>query len=468
MSNYPRYEAYKPSGVEWIGDIPEGWKIRKLKFNAKVIFSNVDKHSNPNEEDVLLCNYTDVYNNECITSNLEFMKATASSAEIKKFQLLKNDVIATKDSESADDIAVPAFVAEDMDGVICGYHLAIIRANFKKVQGNYLYRLFSSRVFNTHFAIEAKGFTRFAVGVPVFNNALIPLPPLPEQRLIAAYLDHKTALIDRIISHRRRQIELLKEERRAVINHAVTRGIDPHVKLKPSGVEWLGDIPEGWEVRKLKYNLSERLKYGANEASEFSNYDQPRYIRITDFDSNGELRQDVFQSLPPELAEEFLLEEGDILFARSGATVGKTFLFSKYKKSACFAGYLIRAKVDRRIMISEFLYYFTKSGFYEEWKNSIFIQATIQNIGADKYSLLPIPTPSIHEQQEIVAFIDERTATIDTIISKYEKQINLLEEYRTALISRAVTGGIDVRQWRAPGDKSPQTPRDPREEPCPV
>jgi len=214
-------------------------------------------------------------------------------------------------------------------------------------------------------------------------------------------------------------------------------------KYKPSGVEWIGEIPDGWDIHKLKNNLSGKLKYGANEPSGNSNLEHPRYIRITDFGNDGILKDDTFQSLPPDLAEEYLLTEGDVLFARSGATVGKTFLFKNFSGKACFAGYLIKATVDKDKLISNFLYYFTKSGFYEEWKNSVFIQATIQNIGADKYALLPIFTPPITEQTTIAHFLDQKTALIDRIISNHRKQIELLKEARKAIINQAVTKGIN-------------------------
>src|SRR5690606_32606216 len=148
---------------------------------------------------------------------------------------------------------------------------------------------------------------------------------------------------------------------------------------------------------------------------------------------DGKLKQDTFKSLNPEKAKEYLLSEGDVLFARSGATVGKTFQFKNYKGSACFAGYLIKATVNKSVMSSGFLYLFTKSGSYDFWKCSIFNQATIQNIGADKYAFLEIPTPPIPEQSLIVNYINKECKRIDTKIKRTKKLVELLKEYRTAL-----------------------------------
>ncbi|MEB2307916.1 MAG: restriction endonuclease subunit S [Candidatus Brocadiaceae bacterium] len=212
---------------------------------------------------------------------------------------------------------------------------------------------------------------------------------------------------------------------------------------KPSGVEWLGEIPEHWEVRKLKWILQESLKYGANESGELGNDNQPRYIRITDFNDGGELVNDNVKTLPYELAKDFLLKDGDILFARSGATVGKTFQFKNYNGLACFAGYLIKATPDEKIIDSDFLYYFTKSRVYIEWKNLIFIQSTIQNIGADKYKVLPITLPPLPEQRAIANFLGRETAKIDVLVEKEGKMIELLKEKRSALITKAVTKGLD-------------------------
>ncbi|MEX2364831.1 MAG: restriction endonuclease subunit S [Balneolaceae bacterium] len=212
--------------------------------------------------------------------------------------------------------------------------------------------------------------------------------------------------------------------------------------MKDSGIEWIGEIPEKWNTLPLKRVVKEPLMYGANEAANDSNPEDPRYLRITDFDKSGNLRDNTYKSLPFEKAKDYLLEEGDILFARSGATVGKTFQFKNYKKLACFAGYLIKATPSNNIL-SDFLYFYTKSGSYNDWKGSIFNQATIQNIGADKYNLLPVPTPPLPEQTQIVSFLDDKTAKIDSLIEKKQRKIELLREKRKALINHAVTKGLN-------------------------
>jgi type I restriction enzyme S subunit len=221
--------------------------------------------------------------------------------------------------------------------------------------------------------------------------------------------------------------------------------MNQYKKYKDSKVEWIGEIPEHWGLKKLKYLVLGKLEYGANEPAEFEIESDPRYIRITDFGENGKLREDTFKSLPPKKANEYLLKNGDILFARSGATVGKTFQFKDYKGSACYAGYLIKATPDDRNILSDFLYFYTKSAAYENWKNSIFNQSTIQNIGADKYSVLEIPIPQLKEQISINQYLDDKTAKMDKLIDYKQQLIELLKEERTAIINQAVTKGIDPK-----------------------
>jgi type I restriction enzyme S subunit len=272
----------------------------------------------------------------------------------------------------------------------------------------------------------------------------VVLPDLAIQKTIANFLDEKTALIDELIAKKEKMIELLEEQRQATINQAVTKGLDPTVPMKDSGIEWIGEIREDWEVIKLKYLIEDSLLYGANESGDRDDPKDPRYIRITDFGNDGNLKKETFKSLPYELAEDYLLSEGDILFARSGATVGKTFQFKNYNGLACFAGYLIKATPDIEKMTSDYLYFYTKSMVYENWKSSIFIQATIQNIGADKYQNLLLTIPKVKEQLKIVEFISGISEDVNKQIDLFSNEIEKLKEYKSALIFNAVTGKIQI------------------------
>ena len=442
------YPVYKPSGLPWLGDVPTHWEMRRLRTVADMRVSNVDKYARDGEIPVRLCNYVDVYKNDRIRQGMAFMKATATHAEVERFRLERDDVLITKDSETWNDIGVPALVAGTDDDLVCGYHLALLRP-FKEILGPYLARNLQTTGIAYQFHVRANGVTRFGLTHSSIQFVRIPLPPLAEQRAIVRYLDHADRRIGRYVAAKRKLIALMEEEKQAVVSRAVTRGLDPNVRLKSSGVEWLGDVPEHWEVRRLRHLVEGKLIYGANAAAEYNNPDWPRYLRITDFDPGGRLRSDSFRSLPPDIAKDYLVQPGDLLLARSGATVGKAFLVPPTARGMCHAGYLIRARPQRSLIDSRYLFTFTQSAAFAQWKNSTFIIATIQNISAERYADLSLPVPALLEQSQILGFLDKATAEVEAAIARARRQIELLQEYRTKLIADVVTGKLDVREAAA-------------------
>jgi type I restriction enzyme S subunit len=212
----------KPSGIDWLGDIPEHWEVKRLKFVAKIQFGGVDKKTEKEETEVLLCNYVDVYKNEFIDKNIDFMRATASEREIIKFTVEEGDVLVTKDSETPYDIAVPGLVIENLPNVLCGYHLAQIKSNKKILLPPYLFRLFQSKNFNVHFTISANGITRFGVGTDVFGNAIVPVFSKYEQQNIVDYIQINCDRINSLEKSIIKAIEKLKEYRTSLITSAVT------------------------------------------------------------------------------------------------------------------------------------------------------------------------------------------------------------------------------------------------------
>lgn len=198
-----------------------------------------------------------------------------------------------------------------------------------------------------------------------------------------------------------------------------------------------------WKETRLKSLLSSPLTYGLNVSAEDDREDWPRYIRITDFDDYNNLKEDTFKSLPLSVAEAALLEEGDLLLARSGATAGKTFLYSKLPYGACYAGYLIRARFNKNIALPKFISYFTKGSLYTNWKERYCIQTTIQNISAERYNQLPIIIPSVKEQQRIVDYLDKKLATIDHRVEVLEKEKDAYARLKKSVINQAVTRGLN-------------------------
>ena len=240
------YPAYRPSDVEWLGEIPAHWKVRRLKSFTVVQLSNVDKKSTEGQEAVRLCNYTDVYYREHVGPDVEFMPATATKEQVRRFSLRAGDVLITKDSEDWTDIAVPAVVTQDLPGVLCGYHLALIRPD-SGCDGAFLSRALAAIGPRDQYQLSANGITRYGLTGDSIRASVLAFPPLAEQRAIAAFLDGETAKIDSLVANKERLIELLQEKRTALISRAVTRGLDPdaiddrlrrRVARRDSGLHW--------------------------------------------------------------------------------------------------------------------------------------------------------------------------------------------------------------------------------------
>ena len=413
-----RYEAYKDSGVEWIGEIPAKWEVKKLKYVAIARPSNIDKKSKDKEEPVSLCNYVDVYNNEFIKSELIFMKATAVQEQKEKFLLQKGDILATKDSETPDDIANPALVVEDFDDVVCGYHLTHIKP--KKIIGSYLFRYFQTNYLNSYFEVSANGVTRYGLGVDKFNSALILNPSMDEQTAIANFLEHKTSEIDALIAQKERLIELYEEEKTAIINHAVTKGIDPNAELKDSGVDWLSEIPVGWEIKKLKHIAN--LKSGTNLTSDQIKVDGPYPV----YGGNG-LRG---------YYHDFTHEGNFILIGRQGALCGN-INYANNKFWATEHAVVVEPLLDYKpIWMGEVLRIMNL--------NQYSVAAAQPGLSVESITNLFIPWPLLEEQTSIVEHIETETGHIDSKITKTQRIIELQKEYRNALISEVVTGKIKV------------------------
>lgn len=216
----------KQSKIPWIGQIPEHWQRHQLAKTARIILSGLDKKSYPGQQSVSLCNYLDVYRNDNITANLPFMRATASDAEMGNLRLHMHDVIITKDSETWDDIGVPAVVVDNVDNLFCGYHLCILRSHTKRLMGRYLHKLFCSQYVQIQLKVKAKGVTRFALGYQAIHDTYLFLPPLDEQREIVDFIDANNEIYCTLIDQHKAEIALLTECRTSLISSVVTGQYD--------------------------------------------------------------------------------------------------------------------------------------------------------------------------------------------------------------------------------------------------
>ena len=260
------YPAYRDSGLDWLGEVPEHWWVRRVANIADMRVSNVDKHVREGEEPIRLCNYVDVYHNDRIRADISFMPATAKKAEIRRFRMAAGDVLLTKDSEDWTDIGMPALFAYAEAELVCGYHLAMLRPISAFLDSGYLFRALGDSGVARQFRVAATGVTRYGLSRNAIRSVRIPLPPLAEQNgPSSASLDAADRRIRRYIRAKERLIELLDERKRALIHEAVTGRIDvrtgqPYPVYKDSGVEWLGKVPEHWERRSgLGYRYEQCL-----------------------------------------------------------------------------------------------------------------------------------------------------------------------------------------------------------------
>ena len=357
----------------------------------------------------------------------------------------RNDFIFADTSEDYAGIGNCVFIDKD-DLIFAGYHSIIARPLRQDIYPKYFAYLFLSNCWRDQIRANVMGIKVFSITQKLLRDTYVILPPLDEQRKITNILDEECSKVDHICIDLERQIKLLKRYKKAVISHAVTKGLNASAPMKETDIGYIDKMPSHWDAKRMKYILATPLQYGANETGDEYNEDWPRYIRITDITEDNELKDDGKQSLPPDIAKPYLLKDGDVLFARSGATVGKTFYYTSDCGVAAFAGYLIKAQTNHKKVLPKFLYYSTLSTGYENWKNMVFTQATIQNIGADKYSQFIVTIPPLDEQVTIVDYLNSECGKIDRILAAKTAQLETMKRHKQSLIYEYVTGKKRVKE----------------------
>jgi type I restriction enzyme S subunit len=416
-----------------------------LKTTCDFAVSNVDKHSFDDELAVRLCNYTDVYKNDRVSLNMELMAATATPQEIDRFRLEVGDVVITKDSESWNDIAVPAYVEGSADDFVCGYHLAFIRPRKNVLDGRFLFRCMQSRPVALQLELEATGVTRYGLPKEAIGLAVLPLPPLPTQLRIANYLDRETARIDGLIAEKERMLALLEEKRAALISRVVTRGLDPNTPLKPSGQEWLGEIPAHWEVQPIKYlavvgNGStpsvENAEYWDDEGYPWLNSSVVKESLVTSasrFVTDTALRECHLPKVHPPAVVIGITGQGKTrgMAALLGieATINQHLAFIKPRTEALHTNYL------RQILGHAY-------GFLRS--DSDGAGSTKGAITCEQLANMKISVPPVGDQLEICSRIERSLEVSEPLRSEILRSRNLLTERRAALITAAVTGQIPL------------------------
>ena len=430
------------SHLAWVNSLPESWQVKPLRATTDYVVSNVDKLSIDHEIPVRLCNYTDVYNNDFIFLSLDFMQATATEDEIEKFGLQVGDVVITKDSESWDDIGVPALVRETADDLVCGYHLALLRPRRHQLAGAFLFRCLQAKPIQVQLELAANGVTRFGLPKSEIGTVTLPVPPLPKQRTIADYLDRETARLDALVAEKERVLGLLAEKRRALITRAVTRGINPNVPLRDSGIPWLGEIPEHWELKRLKHVGRAIIGLTFNPADTVTDGSGVLVLRASNVrDQKIVLEDNLFVLM--DIPDILRTRVGDILIcSRSGsrALIGKNSLIDQAAAGLTFGAFMTVFRSPH----NEYLFYIFNSPLFD-YQAGAFSTSTINQLTVETLNGMEVPLPPPSEQKAIVASLRERTSRLDRLVEATDRTIALLKERRSALIAAAVTGQIDVR-----------------------
>jgi type I restriction enzyme, S subunit len=432
----PKYTKYKNSGVEWLGDVPQHWELRRVRrlFEIK----------------------------KRIAGELGYDVLSITQQGIKVKDLERNDGQLSMDYSKYQFVEIGDFAMNHMD-LLTGY------VDISPVRGvtSPDYRVFAARepdasfqryfLYLFQFGYHNKIFYAFGQGssqlgrwrLPTdqFNDLVFPVPPKHEQQAVAYFLDRETAKIDALTAEQQRLVDLLKEKRQGVISHAVTKGLDPHVAVKDSGIEWLGEVPAHWEISQLRFEVrpGTSITYGIVQAGPHVEDGIP-YIRTSDMSGNS-LPLSGYARTSVEIDGSYKrskVSEGDIVIAIR-ATVGKCLPVPRELAGANLTQGTAKVAPGSRVL-GAFLLRYLNSTSAQSYFDQMAKGATFREITLDALRRTPIPVPPKLEQESIALFVAASVDRLDKMIREAEESILLLIERRNALISAAVTGQIDVRQ----------------------
>ena len=433
------YPEYKDSGVEWLGEIPAHWTLAPVYARYEVALGKMlDAKRVTGESSGRYLRNVDVQWDTINVENLPEMDFAPS--ERNRYLLRPRDLLVCEGGE----VGRSAIWDGELDE--CFYQKAIHRVRPWTDSGNprFFYFLMQALAERGVFTAGGNPNTINHLTAVQLRHYRMPFPASSEQRTIAAFLDRETAKIDALVARKERLIELLKEKRTALITDAVTRGVDPNVPMKDSGVEWLGEIPAHWQLTPLKHLLG-RCDYGISES--LVGGGDIRVLTMAHI-QDGEI------VLPDEgsinsVDRTMMLEIGDLLFNRTNSRelVGKVGLFrGDPDEQVTFASYLVRL-TPRDDVEPEWLNYLLNStGVLGMARSMALLSVNQANLNPTKYQRIAVPVPKLSEQQKIASFLGRKTRGVDALISRVHQAIDHLKELRTALISAAVTGKIDMRE----------------------
>jgi len=444
--SFPRYPEYKDSGVEWLGEVPAHWKVRRLRFAAALNPSKSEVRGMPGDTEVSFLPMEAVGEN----GSLDLEQTRALGDVLNGYTYFKEGDVTLAKITPCFENGKGAIMRGLCNGVGLGTtELTVVRPRHDMVSSEYLFRVISSEPFRAlgEAAMYGAGGQK-RVPDEFVRNFSIAWPPGQEQGTIAAFLDHETAKIDALVDEQKRLIELLKEKRQAVISHAVTKGLDPTVPMKDSGVEWLGEVPAHWDVSALKHFwtvtdckhiTAEFVDDGVPLAS--IREVQARYVNLENAKSTTEkyYRQLIGEGRKPEV--------GDLIFSRN-ATVGEIAEVAPWHPPFAMGQDVCLLKKGDKSLSSSFLYHLVHSDTVQKQLEVMMVGATFKRVNVEQIRNLVVAMPPAEEQYAISAAIEADAAQIDALIDEAAAAVRLLHERRSSLISAAVTGKIDVRGWQ--------------------
>ena len=430
-----KYDSYKDSGVEWIGDIPSHWSKIKLSmtiYTTQGIQVDVPKQKYEKEfgyeRFLRISDYT----------NPDIEHRYVNVPNLNNYIVNEDDIVMFRYGESGK-------VVKGLKGVICNNVFSISSKNHE-MSNNYLFKVFSSNDFYELLKSSSNNPTLSQVSHSQIKEQKVPFPPLSEQQQIVEFLDTKTELIDSLIEKTERKIELLKEKRTSLINETVTKGLNPNVEMKDSGVEWIGEIPSDWKYGKVKFFME--YKKGYPFKSENMSDEGLPIIKVTSIKKLKINNPKTF--FKGEFDDRItIVEEGDIIITTVGSkhevsnsSVGQLGLVEKDQNGFLLNQNTVSIRTRfNSVVNNKFIFNYFQSKKFRNYLD-IHSHGTVNqsSLNVDDILNFNIPYPPINEQKKIVEYLDEQTGLIDKTISNEEKRKELLIEYRQSLISEVVTG----------------------------
>ncbi len=451
VAKYQQYAEYKDSGVEWLGEIPSHWQTKKLKFILLDLVRG--PFGSALKKEFFLDSGFKVYEQKnCIRNDVTIGNSYISKKmfqELDRFSIRENDLLMSCSGTIGKVVRVP----ESFEQGIINQALLIMRLNKNIVDLNYFLHVFRSSDIQNQIKDNTQGGAmQNLVATDIFKSISITVPKIEEQTQIANFLDHETAKIDNLIEKQQQLIQLLKEKRQAVISNAVTKGLNPNVPMKDSGVEWLGEVPEHWTVSKFGY-ISQVVRGGsprpAGDPTLF-NGDYSPWVTVAEITKDDELYLTSTETFLTKKGSEQcrVFQAGTLLLSNSGATLG-------VPKILCINANANDGVVGFEDLRIDTVYaYFYLSVLTNDLRERVKQGSGQPNLNTDIVKAISITIPPVNEIKEIVADIKKKIDHFAKLMKSAESAIQLMQERRTALISAAVTGKIDVRNWQNPNNNN--------------